>query len=111
MRAGSKRICGSRVSGLDVAGVRVGERWMIGPTVIVKVTSPLEPCATFAARVGGPDERGWVKRFAAARRTGLYVRVVKAGEIVAGDTIEVIEVPADAPTITVLFAGTASPTA
>ena len=44
---------------------------MIGSTVIVKVISPLEPCATFAARVGGPDERGWVKRFAAARLTGL----------------------------------------
>ena len=84
---------------------------MIGSTVIVKVTSPRETCATFAARVGGPDERGWVKRFAAARLTGLYVRVVNAGEIVAGDTIEVIEVPADAPTITEVFAGTASPTA
>ncbi|QWT23090.1 MOSC domain-containing protein [Subtercola sp. PAMC28395] len=100
-----------RVSGLDVSGARVGERWMIGSTVIVEVTSPREPCATFARWVGGPDERGWVKRFAAARRTGLYLRVVKAGEIVAGDTIEVIDVPADAPTITEVFTGTASPAA
>ena len=85
---------GSRVSGLGVSGARVGERWMIGPTVIVEVTSPREPCSTFARWVGGPDERGWVKRFAAARHTGLYLRVEKAGVIVAGDTMEVIEVPA-----------------
>ncbi|WP_166805736.1 hypothetical protein [Cryobacterium ruanii] len=52
-----------------------------------------------------------MKRFAAARRTGPHLRAVKAGEIVVGNTIEVIEVPADAPTITEVFAGTASLTA
>lgn len=52
-----------------------------------------------------------MKRFAAARRSGLYLRVVKAGETLAGDTIEVIEATADPPTITKVFAGTALPTA
>ena len=80
---------------------------MIGPTVIVEVTSPSEPCATFARWVGGPDERDWVKCLAAAGPTGPYLRMVKAREIVTADTIEV---PAAVPTITEVFAGTASPT-
>ena len=111
MRAGSVRTCGSLVSGRDVSGARVGERWKIGPTVIVEATSPSEPRATLARWIGGPDERVWVQRFAAARRTGLYLRVVEAGQIIAADTIEVIEVPADPPMITEGFVGTAPRTA
>ena len=84
---------------------------MIGPSEIVKVASQREPFATFATRVGGLDERGWVKRSSAARCTGLYLRVVKAGEISAADTTDIIEVSTDPPTITEVFAGTASPTA
>ncbi|UFS60677.1 MOSC domain-containing protein [Subtercola endophyticus] len=95
-----------RVSGLDISGARVGERWQIGPSVLVEVTSPRTPCATFARWVGGADARGWVKRFAEARRTGLYLRVVKQGSIVAGDEITIIHSPADAPTITDVFVGT-----
>jgi MOSC domain-containing protein YiiM len=33
-------------------------------------------------------EPNWVKRFAEARRTGLYVRVLEPGEIAAGDPVE-----------------------
>ena len=82
---------------------------MIRPTVIVEAP-PRAPCATLARWVGGPDERGWVKRSAAARCTGLYLRVAKAGEIVAADTIDIIEVPTDPPAVTEVFAGTASTT-
>ena len=81
------------------------------PHVIVECTLTRTPCTTLARWIGGPDERVWVQRFAAARRTGLYLRVVKAGQIIAADTIEVIEVPTDPPTITGVFAGTASRTA
>ncbi|MEF2976151.1 MOSC domain-containing protein [Subtercola sp. YIM 133946] len=94
-----------RVTGIDLGAARVGERWQIGPTVLVEVTSPRTPCATFARWVGGADARGWVKRFAEARRTGLYLRVVKQGSIVAGDEITVIHAPQDAPTITEVFVG------
>ena len=52
-----------------------------------------------------------MQRFAAAWRTGLYLRVVEAGQTIAADTIEVIEVPADPPMITGVFAGTVSWTA
>ncbi|MEA9984687.1 MULTISPECIES: MOSC domain-containing protein [Subtercola] len=94
-----------RVSGVDISGARVGERWQIGERVVVEVTSPRSPCATFARWVGGPDARGWVKRFSDARRLGAYLRVVTAGEIEAGDAIVVLSVPAGAPTITEVYVG------
>ena len=86
-----------RTVGIDVNGARIGERWRIGEKVIVEVTSPRIPCQTFA-RWMGEDGRGWVKRFAQARRVGPYLRVVERGTITAGDPIEVLTVP-DAPAI------------
>ncbi|WP_396655475.1 MOSC domain-containing protein [Microbacterium sp.] len=88
-----------RVSDLDVNAARIGERWRIGDRVEVEVTMPRTPCQTFARWVGGDDERGWVKRFSRERRLGPYVRVVRTGRVQAGDPIEVIHRPADAPSI------------
>jgi MOSC domain-containing protein YiiM len=45
------------------------------------------------------EERAWVKRFAAARRPGLYVRVLQPGEVGEGDTVERLDTDADAPTV------------
>ena len=92
-----------RVEGLDVNAARIGEQWRIGPRVVVEVTMPRSPCQTFARWVGGGDERGWVKRFAAAGRLGPYLRVVQPGRVEAGDEIVVIHRPSDAPTIIELF--------
>ncbi|HEX4930062.1 MAG TPA: MOSC domain-containing protein [Gaiellaceae bacterium] len=64
--------------------VRIGDRFRVGPTLL-EVTSPRIPCATFATRMGEPN---WVKRFAEARRPGLYVRVLEQGEVAAGDPVE-----------------------
>lgn len=88
-----------RVEGIDVNAAVVGEQWRIGSTVVVEVSMPRSPCQTFARWVGGDDERGWVKRFAAAGRLGPYLRVIKTGRIHAGDEITVLHRPADAPTI------------
>ncbi|WP_203581324.1 MOSC domain-containing protein [Microbacterium hibisci] len=86
-----------RVDGLDVNDARIGERWRIGDRVEVEVTMPRTPCQTFARWVGGPDARGWVKRFSNARRLGPYLRVVRAGSVRAGDEIVVVHRPDDAP--------------
>lgn len=94
-----------RVSGVDVSGARIGEQWRIGERVVVEVTSPRIPCQTFARWVGGDDERGWVKRFTKAGRPGAYLRVVKTGPIAAGDVIEVLDRPAQGPTIAEVFDG------
>jgi MOSC domain-containing protein YiiM len=64
--------------------VRIGDRYRVGEALL-EVTAPRIPCAVFAARTGEPD---WVKRFAAARRPGLYARVLEPGEVVVGDRVE-----------------------
>jgi MOSC domain-containing protein YiiM len=64
--------------------VRIGDRFRIGAAV-VEVTAPRIPCSVFATRMGEPN---WVKRFADARRPGLYVRVLDPGEVAAGDPVE-----------------------
>jgi MOSC domain-containing protein YiiM len=92
-----------RVDGIDFNSARLGTRWRIGETVIVQATMPRRPCATFARWVGGPDERGWVKRFGDAGRLGAYLRVVTTGKIRAGDPVEVVAVPQDAPSVLDLF--------
>ena len=95
-----------RVEGLDVNAARVGERWRIGEgsdAVELELTMPRTPCQTFARWVGGEDARGWVKRFADARRLGAYARVVRKGVVRAGDPITVVSVPDVAPTIAGAF--------
>lgn len=73
------------VEGIDVNGSRKGDRWAIG-SVVLEVTRPRIPCSTFA---GFMDVPHWVRRFALAYRPGAYLRVVTAGELRAGDSIEV----------------------
>lgn len=92
-----------RVEGIDVTAALVGTRWRIGRTVVVEATLPRYPCATFARRVGGADERGWVKRFGAEGRVGSYLRVLTTGRIEAGDAFEQIAVPSAAPSILDVF--------
>jgi MOSC domain-containing protein YiiM len=77
-------------SGLDVDGARLGELWQVGTTVVLRVTGPRIPCATFSARMG---EARWVKRFAAVGLTGAYLSVVTDGEVSAGDPIEIVHRP------------------
>jgi MOSC domain-containing protein YiiM len=72
------------LSGVDVADAVVGERWRIGSAVL-EVSEPRFPCFKLGLRMGDPK---FVKRFAAARRTGTYLRIVEAGEVGAGDPIE-----------------------
>jgi MOSC domain-containing protein YiiM len=72
------------LSGFGSDPVRIGDRFRIGGA-LVEVTAPRIPCAVFATRMGEPE---WVKRFADARRPGLYVRVLEPGGVAAGDPVE-----------------------
>ncbi|MFC5501433.1 MOSC domain-containing protein [Lysinimonas soli] len=99
-----------RVDGLDLSGARIGERWRVGAgadAVELEVTAPRRPCQTFArwadSQLGGGLERGWVKRFQLAGRPGAYLRVIRNGRIAAGDEIEILSRPDDAPTIAEVF--------
>lgn len=71
--------------GVDVTGALVGERWKIG-SVLLEVASPRFPCYKLGMRM---DDPGFVKRFAAARRPGAYLRIVEAGVCSAGDEVTV----------------------
>lgn len=92
-----------RTQGVDLAAVRVGERWRIGG-VLLEATRPRNPCMTFARRMG-LERDGWVKRFAAVRRLGTYFRVVETGSLTAGDEIERVHVSESAPTVVDAFGG------
>lgn len=113
--------------GVDVTGAVIGERWRIGAQgsvsgemsdhadefdgvgrsggsggVVVEVTMPRIPCATFQGFMGEPR---WVKRFFAHGAPGAYLRVLAEGTVAAGDSIEVHDRPAHGVTIGEVFAG------
>lgn len=75
--------------GIDVNAACIGERWRIGD-IVVQVTGPRIPCATFAAHIG---EAGWVRRFSAGDRPGACLRVITPGLVRADDEIVVVDRP------------------
>ena len=86
--------------GADVNGALIGERWRIGPDVILEVSCPRIPCDTFQ---GWLAQAGWIKRFTQAARPGAYLRVIESGEICAGDVIEIVHRPEHDVSIAVVF--------
>jgi len=77
------------LTGIDVNGASIGERWRIGDA-IVRVTSPRIPCFKLAHVVG---EANFVKRFAAAHRPGAYLAIERAAAIGSGDDVEILSRP------------------
>ncbi|MET9392787.1 MOSC domain-containing protein [Streptomyces sp. NPDC006624] len=90
-------------AGLDVSGALIGERWRIGPEVVLEVTCGRIPCRTFQGHLG---EKGWVKRFTRRGAPGAYLRVVGPGEIRAGDAIEIVHRPGHDVTVALEFRAT-----
>ncbi|MDO8108123.1 MOSC domain-containing protein [Isoptericola sp. b441] len=78
-----------RVAGLPVDDALLGERWRIGD-IEVEVTGPRSPCATFGRWLG---QDGWVRRYTERGRPGVYLRVVRGGEVRAGDQVTVLDRP------------------
>ncbi|KHL12066.1 MOSC domain-containing protein YiiM [Mumia flava] len=85
--------------GLDVNGALIGERWRVGEATF-EVCSVRIPCATFA---GFLEEDKWVRRFTEHGVPGAYLRVFEAGEISAGQEIEVVERPDHDVTVALMF--------
>jgi MOSC domain-containing protein YiiM len=83
------------VEGLDVTGARVGERWRVG-TTLLEVTQPRLPCYKLEARMARP---GFITEFIDGGRPGAYLRIVDEGEVGAGDVVQVVSRPDDAPTM------------
>jgi len=90
--------------GIDVNEAEIGERWRVGEALL-EVTSVRTPCNDFKnwMGLGGYDNKGWVKRFAAERRPGPYLRVVEAGRVEAGDEITVVSRQGHGVTVSTMF--------
>ncbi|WP_107095271.1 MOSC domain-containing protein [Streptomyces pactum] len=87
-------------TGLDVSGTLIGERWRIGPDLVLEVTSGRIPCRTFQGHLG---ERRWVRRFTEKGAPGAYLRVIEPGAIRAGDAVEIVHRPAHEVTVALQF--------
>ncbi|WP_238424735.1 MOSC domain-containing protein [Micromonospora parastrephiae] len=87
---------------VDVTGAVIGEQWAVG-TAVLQVTMPRTPCTTFAGFWGVPD---LIRRFTVRATPGAYLRVLREGEVGAGDPVEVVERPAHGVTIGEVFRAT-----
>lgn len=77
--------------GLDLEALLINQQLAIGSEVLLEVSVPRQPCATFARHLQVPR---WVRRFAERGRCGIYLRVLAPGTIRPGDTIALIGRPA-----------------
>jgi MOSC domain-containing protein YiiM len=75
--------------GLNLNQARVGDRWELG-SVLLEVSEPRLPCVKLGLRMEDPK---FPKRFAAAIRPGAYLRILREGELGAGDEIRVVDRP------------------
>lgn len=82
------------VRGLPVSEAVIGEHWTTG-SALLQVAQPRLPCFKLGIRMG--DAR-FLKRFAAAGRPGAYLRILREGDIAAGDKIAVHDRPPHAVT-------------
>jgi len=86
--------------GAEVNGALIGERWRVGPTVVLEASGPRIPCGTFE---GWLAQAGWIKRFALTGRPGTFFRVIEPGEIQAGDEIQIVHRPDHDVTVALTF--------
>ncbi len=75
------------ITGLLEDKVFIGDIFQIGEAQ-VQVSQPRTPCFKIGIRMG---DANFPARFAAANRTGFYVRVLMEGKVEAGDAIKLIE--------------------
>jgi MOSC domain-containing protein YiiM len=73
-------------SGLDLADAVVSERWAVGSAVL-EVSQPRVPCFKLGIRMG---DGHFPRRFAEAARPGAYLRIVREGQVGAGDAIRIL---------------------
>lgn len=77
------------VAGADEGTVCIGDVWRIGGATL-QVSMPRWPCGKISMYNGVPD---LLDRVMASGRIGWLLRVLEAGELGAGDAIELVERP------------------
>ncbi|KAB7742469.1 MOSC domain-containing protein [Nostocoides sp. F2B08] len=88
-------------SGVDLELLLINQRVRIGADVVLEVSLPRQPCATFQAHLG---ERGWVRRFTERGRCGAYFRVISQGTVRPHDVITPLNAPDHGVDLRVAFA-------
>jgi MOSC domain-containing protein YiiM len=86
--------------GIDVNGALIGERWRIGPDLVLEACCPRIPCGTFQ---GWLAQAGWIKRFTQAGLPGAYLRVIEPGQVSAGDPVVIEHRPGHDVTVGITF--------
>lgn len=83
------------LQGVDCTNSVIGDRLRIG-SMVLEISQPRVPCATLAKHLGDPT---MVRRFAHARRPGIYFRIVEPGDVGAGDPVELVSRPEHGVTV------------
>lgn len=87
-------------SGADEATVCIGDVFAVG-SARVQLCQPRQPCWKIEARHGVD---GMTRAIADAGIAGWYYRVLETGDVALGDSIELIDRPAGAPTVAAFWA-------
>ncbi|MBQ0760684.1 MAG: MOSC domain-containing protein YiiM [Zhongshania sp.] len=77
--------------GLDLRELVIGDRLMIGNTIL-EISAPRTPCFKLAVRMG---DSSFAKQFVRASRPGAYARVLRDGNIRAGEPLILVKTAAD----------------
>ena len=88
------------VEGVDLVHALVGERWAVG-SALLEVAQPRLPCFKLGIRMGDPR---FPKRFQAEGRMGAYLRIIREGDVGAGDEIAIVSRPDDSITLSDMVA-------
>jgi MOSC domain-containing protein YiiM len=87
------------LSSFGDAPLNIGDRLQIN-NLVIEISAPRTPCFKLAARMG---DVGFIKDFVLAARTGAYARVIKTGEIMAGNEVFLTKAKAEYPSVTDVF--------
>jgi MOSC domain-containing protein YiiM len=87
------------LEGVDCTNAVIGDRLRVG-SVLFEVSQPRIPCAALGQHLG---DRLMVKRFAKARRPGIYLRIIEAGDVGAGDPVELVSRPDHGITVELVY--------
>ena len=88
------------VTGLLEDDIGIGDVLGVGQARL-QVSQPRSPCFKLGIRMGDDE---FPVRFAAANRTGFYLRVLEEGKVQAGDAIRILERAAGSMSVRDLFA-------
>ena len=88
------------VEGVDLRQAIVGERWEVG-SAILEVAQPRLPCFKLGIRMNDPR---FPMRFQNEGRMGAYFRIVREGDVGAGDAIRIADRPEHGVTLADMIA-------